>query len=133
VTRGALQAWEAMSRSVQPFGSARKVSVSSENGGSQQSGGSQEIGRFRKNFVPLLSPNLSAIQARAADMLTVRDVAVRLKVSRATVYALCDRRELAHFRISNAIRIAPAELAASLPCSSNEKLRNTDIVEEIWC
>ena len=47
-------------------------------------------------------------------LLTVREVAQCLSVSTATVYALCERRELAHVRISNAIRIIPAELQAFL-------------------
>ncbi len=58
-----------------------------------------------------MSPNLSAIQGRATDLLTVRDVAARLNVSTAMVYKLCDRGELPHVRISNPIRIAPADLA----------------------
>jgi excisionase family DNA binding protein len=45
-------------------------------------------------------------------VLTVREVAERLAISTATVYALCDRGELPHVRISNAIRIDPADLAA---------------------
>jgi len=39
-------------------------------------------------------------------------VACRLGVCAATVYSLCARGELAHVRILNAIRIAPADLAA---------------------
>jgi excisionase family DNA binding protein len=38
-------------------------------------------------------------------------VAERLGVSPATVYKLCDRGELVHVRVSNAIRIAPGDLA----------------------
>jgi len=47
-------------------------------------------------------------------LLTVREVARCLNVSTATVYALCGRGELAHVRISNAIRIVPAELDSFL-------------------
>jgi excisionase family DNA binding protein len=47
-------------------------------------------------------------------LLTVRDVATQLSVCRATVYALCERGELPHVRISNAIRVAPADLSAYL-------------------
>src|SRR5215472_14167682 len=47
-------------------------------------------------------------------LLTVREVAQCLSVSTATVYALCARRELAHVRISNAIRIVPTELESFL-------------------
>ena len=48
------------------------------------------------------------------SLLTVREVAAELRVSTATVYGLIDRRELAHVRVSNAIRVAATELAAYL-------------------
>jgi excisionase family DNA binding protein len=41
----------------------------------------------------------------------VREVATRLGVCKATVYALVERGELPCVRISNAIRVAPADLA----------------------
>jgi len=47
-------------------------------------------------------------------LFTVREVAERLRVSSATVYALCERGDLAHVRVSNAIRIVPDELEAFL-------------------
>lgn len=47
-------------------------------------------------------------------LLTVREVAERLGVCTATVYSLCERGELAHLRVSNAIRIEPAALDAYL-------------------
>jgi excisionase family DNA binding protein len=46
--------------------------------------------------------------------LTVRGVAARLRVSTATVYALCRRKELEHHRISHAIRIPESALAKYL-------------------
>jgi excisionase family DNA binding protein len=55
---------------------------------------------------------LHAIQGGAGRLLTVREVAERLSVSTATIYALCERGELPHVRISNAIRIEPAGLEA---------------------
>ena len=55
---------------------------------------------------------LRALEGGAGRLLTVREAAERLAVSTATVYALCDRGELPHVRIGNAIRIAPADLAA---------------------
>jgi excisionase family DNA binding protein len=49
-------------------------------------------------------------------MLTVGEVAARLRVSTATVYALCKRGDLAHVRIANSIRVSETALAAF--CSS---------------
>jgi len=37
-------------------------------------------------------------------VLTVREVAALLRVSTATIYTLVEKGELAHFRVSNAIR-----------------------------
>ena len=45
-------------------------------------------------------------------MLTVREVAARFGISTATVYELCARGVLAHFKLLNAIPIAPAAAAA---------------------
>jgi len=45
-------------------------------------------------------------------LLTVREVAERLGVCTATVYALCRDGKLEHVRIANAIRITPSALAA---------------------
>jgi excisionase family DNA binding protein len=50
--------------------------------------------------------------------LTVRGVAERLRVSTATVYALCRRKELEHHRISHAIRISESALAKYLATAS---------------
>jgi excisionase family DNA binding protein len=43
-------------------------------------------------------------------LLTVREVAQRLRVRPVTVYRLCERSELAHIRVSNAIRIRREDL-----------------------
>ncbi|HEY8208907.1 MAG TPA: helix-turn-helix domain-containing protein [Myxococcaceae bacterium] len=42
----------------------------------------------------------------------MHQVAERLAVSTATVYALCERGEIRHVRVSNAIRIHPDDLEA---------------------
>jgi excisionase family DNA binding protein len=60
------------------------------------------------------SANLRSVHGGADDLLTVREVASRLGLSTATVYTLCHQGELPHFRISNAIRIAPADVEAFL-------------------
>ena len=46
----------------------------------------------------------------ARSLLSVRQVAKLLGVCPATVYALCDRRKLPHYRVLNAIRIDPGDL-----------------------
>jgi excisionase family DNA binding protein len=45
------------------------------------------------------------------QLLTVREVSQRLRVCPATVYKICAAGELVHVRISNAIRVAPNDLA----------------------
>jgi len=54
--------------------------------------------------VPLMSPTL----------LSVRDVAGSLRVHCSTVYSLCNRGELEHVRVSNAIRIRVEAVEAFL-------------------
>jgi excisionase family DNA binding protein len=49
-----------------------------------------------------------------AAPLSVRQVAQLLGVSTAIVYRLCERGELAHMRICNAVRISPLDVAAYL-------------------
>ncbi len=44
--------------------------------------------------------------------MSAREVASRLGVCTATVYRLCGEGKLAHVRILNAIRVAPADLEA---------------------
>jgi excisionase family DNA binding protein len=50
-------------------------------------------------------------------LLTVRQVAKLLGMCPASVYRLCDRGELAHFRLLNAIRIEPAAVKKFLAVS----------------
>ena len=57
---------------------------------------------------------LSLVARPVEPLLSVREVASRLRVSTATVYRLCDRGELIHIRVSNAIRVPPADLEAYL-------------------
>ena len=73
----------------------------------------------------MVSPTLRAIYGRATDLITVREAASRLSVSTAMVYKLCDRGELPHIRISNAIRIAPADLAAFIVRQRSRGLRQS--------
>jgi len=59
----------------------------------------------------------------ADELLTVRETATRLKVSTATVYALCDRGELPHFRVLNSIRVRVADLEAFVASAASAKRR----------
>ncbi|WP_225409264.1 helix-turn-helix domain-containing protein [Stigmatella hybrida] len=59
----------------------------------------------------LLRPAL--LPPRAGEpgrLLTVREVAARLGVCRATVYRLCSQGALPHIRLSNAVRVDPHAL-----------------------
>ena len=103
--------YEQASESVQPFATAAKGSDSFAMVGESESNASQQIGSLRTNFVPALSPSFRAISGGVSHLLTVREVAALLSVCRATIYALCDRGELPHIRISNAIRVALRDLA----------------------
>jgi len=47
-------------------------------------------------------------------LLTVRQVAKLLGVCTATVYGLCDRGDLSHYRVRNAIRVELMEVKAML-------------------
>jgi len=52
------------------------------------------------------------VRTFGSRLLTVREVAERLAVCTATVYALCGRGEIRHVRVSNAIRVHPDDLEA---------------------
>ncbi|NTX50282.1 helix-turn-helix domain-containing protein [Myxococcus sp. CA039A] len=68
----------------------------------------------------LLSP-APAVPATSGSgrLLTVREVAERLGVCRATVYRLCVRVELPHVRISNAVRVETQALERFIRESSS--------------
>ncbi len=74
---------------------------------------------FRSPFAaPVLQPG-----GDVAALLSVRDAAARLGVCTATIYTLCERGELAHVRVLNAIRIAASGLVAFVE-------RNTSVSRE---
>ena len=54
------------------------------------------------------------VRARMQPLLSVRQVAALLSVCAATVYRMCERGELEHFRVRNAIRVPVATLKAYL-------------------
>ena len=60
------------------------------------------------------APEVAPFGPPVVRLLTVRDVAAALQVSTATLYALVERGELAHVRVSNSIRVAPVALQSYL-------------------
>jgi excisionase family DNA binding protein len=71
---------------------------------------------FPESFGPTLVQEKDR-QATAVQFLTVREVATRLRVSPATVYALCAAGSLPHTRISNSLRIALKDFEAFVGAS----------------
>ncbi|HXX29297.1 MAG TPA: helix-turn-helix domain-containing protein, partial [Myxococcaceae bacterium] len=59
-------------------------------------------------------PEPKATSCAPEAFLTIRQVAARLGVHPSTVYGLCERGELRHLRVSNAIRVDPSDLSAFL-------------------
>ena len=53
---------------------------------------------------------LQGLSSFLPALLSVREAAERLRVSSATVYALCERGELRHVRVSNAIQLRVEDL-----------------------
>jgi excisionase family DNA binding protein len=114
-----------------PFAECRPLPVASDALGDTQETACPTVGlvgSFRGNSGADRCKTVHAIgrlrglPGRVNDLLSVREIAARLGVSTATVYRLCDRGELPHVRISNAIRFAPADLAEFIartrrPCS----------------
>ena len=54
------------------------------------------------------------VRSRMQPLLPVRQVAVLLGVCAATVYRMCERGELMHFRVRNAIRVPVVAMKAYL-------------------
>ena len=72
--------------------------------------------------LPAKQPSgLRALDGGRYNLLSVRQVAARLGVSTATVYALVERGGLPHVRISNAIRVLPGDLATFLSARRKER------------
>ena len=59
---------------------------------------------------PLLRNSGSVVETPAGPLLTVREAARVLRVSRATVHKLCTRGVLGHVRVLNLIRIPEGAL-----------------------
>jgi excisionase family DNA binding protein len=84
--------------------------------------GAQRLAGVRKSFAASLlhgSGWLRVVDGWRDRLLTVRQVAERLGVSTATVYALVARGELVHVRVSNSIRVGPADVAMFIAARTN--------------
>ena len=66
------------------------------------------------NWVQHLSSKQFSARGSRQALLSIRQVAQFLHVSTATVYRLCEVGELAHLRVSHAIRVGLQDLAAYL-------------------
>jgi excisionase family DNA binding protein len=64
------------------------------------------------------------------DFITVREAAERLKVARATIYALCAGARLAHLRVGRSgrgtIRITEQDLATFIDQATIRRVRKSD-------
>ena len=63
-------------------------------------------------FVPTVSPRFRAKLILSERLLSVREAAEWLNISRASLYKLCAQNQVAHVRVGNAIRFAPKDLSA---------------------
>jgi excisionase family DNA binding protein len=54
-------------------------------------------------------------------MLTVKEAAALLRVSTATVYKLCERGQLQHLRVGNAIRLPAAAVERALAAADSSR------------
>jgi len=68
--------------------------------------------KFRPYLAPTRRGGLWLHTVEMSEVLTVPEVARELRVSRSTVYALCESGELKCFRVGNAIRVLRKELEA---------------------
>src|SRR5437660_249854 len=93
-------------------GASSHFPTASVQSGAQMGAQDFERGRPVVPSSPPYAGNRNRLRPVAGRLLTAREVAERLGVSTATVYALCEHGELVHVRISNAIRVAPADLEA---------------------
>ena len=75
----------------------------------------EDLAGFRRPFgIPLVSnsPGLPSVETYSAHaLLSVREVASRLRVTPSTIYKLCNEGKLAHCRVSNALRVVEESVA----------------------
>ena len=80
----------------------------------------RELGGVQHSQV--FAPNLDGLLTTFLQgFMTVAEVAKHLGVSRSTVYQLCERGELRHVRVSNAIRVPRTAVVAYVRKQSGER------------
>src|SRR5439155_22165987 len=89
----------------QPVTATHNPSQSLEDGQEDLADSLQAVPTLPQDFGPPVVRRPIAGSIRLGSLLTVKQVAARLGVSAATVYGLCERRELHHVRVANAIRV----------------------------
>jgi excisionase family DNA binding protein len=72
----------------------------------------------RTPTIPTIS-DLQALRGGPGALLTIAEVAQRLRVCNQTVYRLCQRGALVHVRIIDSIRVRPADLDAYIAAQSS--------------
>src|SRR5207237_10682868 len=102
----------------QPITATDNPSQSLQGGQQDLADSLQALPTLPKDFGPPVVRTPMAGPIRIGSLLTVKQVAARLGVSAATVYGLCERRELPHVRVANAIRVWPDALDAFLRTSA---------------
>ena len=102
----------------QPVTATDKPSQSLQDGQEDLADPLQALPTLPKDFGPPVVRTSMSDPSRSGSLLTVKQVAARLGVSAATVYGLCERRELHHVRIANAIRVSRDALQAFLHAAS---------------
>ena len=90
-----------------------KAGVSEKAGGARKS--IKSISSSKTN--PGTAPALRILEG-LPELLTVREAAAVLRVSRATVYALVDVGAVEHFRVLGSIRIFRDSLLAAIPTNT---------------
>ena len=98
----------------QPVTATDKPSQSLQDEREDLADSPQALPTIPKDFGPPVVRTPMAAPIRIGALLTVKQVAAKLGVSAATVYGLCERRELHHVRVANAIRVSPDALEAFL-------------------
>jgi excisionase family DNA binding protein len=99
-------------------GKGLQPSINTDDRETSQSSCSLRLGANSKDFAPILLPEKAPpredrhVGVPRSALLSVADVAHRLRVCEATVYKLCARGALAHIRVLNAVRIAPEAVDA---------------------